>query len=1382
MASQILTAIVLPAGLAASGALQANIYLAPRLSGATDLSSFPDWLAWPELVSQHGLAFELQCGSSVATVPAEPGALRPDIWGAIFTSATLVQPYPQPGYSQRLFVSYPVADALSYLKYAYLSAATEQEPSVELFLRFLRYLVFRNGRESTLDAVLSALRVTMWQQQHPTFAIGEPEAVAPSATTAPPPAAADATTISLLSPPTDALTMAQQFALYHHLPPAPGRPPLPASAADFSSLLDFHTALSSLSAHPALLSALGLVFPVELPAGFCPPSPVAGSYLTVSVTSVDPGWQWSVPPTFGTVPTAYARSSTAYSAAPATDPASLAAGTLAAGDVIDGFLALPPDAYQLTDVDIDGALLKAMTLADNLAYVGDQSVVQLVLPSLRSAGISLIASGRAEQLLTQIESNEAFEEALAGGTSPRPLNARDLVRGYRLDVWASRASKWLSLHRRDGTYRFGEHGAVSMPVTDQEGFTQLAVAQPADDPTRPVDGVAASAGIPQPGTDLYVNERIARWNGWSLSAPRPGTPVNRSPDPSVAADPDPTMGEPATPFKMTTDFAAHPGSLPELRFGERYRLRARVVDIAGHSPDLATPAPSPFVAPPAGGTMPYLRYDPVSAPVLIERATPGPGGSHAQLVIRSYNSDPSLDNVATQETDERHVAPPKASVLLVEHHGMLDDASGHLRGDAATYSLVVERDRGQFPTVDDVPIVSAEQITIPYFPDPLSRGAALAGLPHAPVDTDGVISGGVLSYQPSADVVPLTGTVTMVSFGSGWPDLQAFRIRLAESTGVPAWDDPSRVLTVPVAKAETATVGLSCYLDPADLELLGVWAWIRELFESSQANALQSSSAGSELVELADQLSQLTRLVLAGGDEMITPQLQVSFVHAVQQPLGRPAWRLLPVVHNPESPLAVPSIENSFWKITAWRYVGSHTAVLLGALQIDGASSAAIDIDATWTEWVDDPSAPGPTASAAAAPVERIQLGSLSDGPIYSDGSETRMVAVYLSEVDTLWFAASFDALPGVETPADVAAPVHHFADTRHRCINYQATASSRFQEYFTEPGLSFTRTSDPIMVDVPSSARPTAPEVLYVLPTFGWERQESTNLKTEVRFGNGLRVYLSRPWFSSGEGELLGVVLWPGTEAPPDDAQREASKEIITQWGLDPIWNTATIGAVPGTGNLTGAEMSAQALTIEESSQLVDVAGHAVGYDPGRQLWYCDIEFGGVESYMPFVRLALARYQPSSIAGVELSHVVLADYAQLTPDRSAALLLDPATPNQARLVVGGLAPAGPAISYVTVTVQARMNGVSSDLGWTTAAAASVSVAEDAPAPGEPASLLWSGTVTFATTPAPGEFRVVVQESEQIATAIATDGTPTYGSRLVYASILPFDFFPPTPE
>ena len=40
--------------------------------------------------------------------------------------------------------------------------------------------------------------------------------------------------------------------------------------------------------------------------------------------------------------------------------------------------------------------------------------------------------------------------------------------------------------------------------------------------------------------------------------------------------------------------------------------------------------------------------------------------------------------------------------------------------------------------------------------------------------------------------------------------------------------------------------------------------------------------------------------------------------------------------------------------------------------------------------------------------------------------------------------------------------------------------ANARFQEYFAgSPGLDFTRTSDPVVVDVPSSARPAAPDVL---------------------------------------------------------------------------------------------------------------------------------------------------------------------------------------------------------------------------------------------------------------------------------------------------------------
>jgi hypothetical protein len=1376
MASQALSAVVLPAGVAPTGQLRANIYLSPRLSGAATLAGFPDWLDWPDLIRRHGLSVSLACGGSTATVPVATGPLRPDIWQAIFTPETTVGAYPQPQYSQRLMVSYPARDVHSYVKYAWQFAATAAAAGQDgrLLPLLLDQLMFRDGTESTLDNALSQLRVTMWRNQTGQGDIG-PQLAAPApAPGRPEPAAlaaAPARAAAMLLPPSGVRDTATRFALYHRMPPAPNRAPLPSSPEDFAALLDFHKALSALAAHPSLLPALGLVLPVELPAGLCPPSPASGSYLTLAVTALTPGWSWSEPPVLGQVATAFVRADGMFAAAPATDPATLAGGGSAPGDGIGGFLALDPAYFALTDVDLDGALLKAMALADSVAFAPAGTTVEQVLPSLRSGGISLIASQRADLLLQAIMDNEAFGAVLEGGAAPRALNARDLVRGYRLDIWSARSARWLSLHRRDGSYRFGADGAVSLAVTDEEGFTQLAVMQPADDPTRPEDPVATAAGAPQPGTDLYVNERVARWNGWSLSAPRPGQPLNRSADPAVAADPDPQAGQPVTPFKMTTQFAAHPGSLPQLRFGDRYRLRVRTVDLAGHSVAPDTPAGDQFTAPAGGTTLPHLRYEPVPHPVLVERALPGPGGSNAQLVIRSRNSGPSLDAVPSAETDERHVAPPRAAVQVVEQHGMLDDSSGRLRGDATSYAMIVGRDRGQFAASGDTPLEPGEQLAVPYFPDPLARGAALADLPHVPAGTESVISGGTLSYQAPADVVPLAGSVTQVSFGPGWPDRQPFRIRLADGTGPPSWDEAQRVLTVPLAKAESATVPLSCFVDPADLEMLGVWNWIRELYEQSQAAALEQGGAGTALVELTDELALLTRLVLDGGHEMITPQLSLSLVHAVQQPLGRPEWIRLPIVHHPEAPVAVPSVENRFWAVTAWRYAGSHAAVLLGALRVHGASTAVVDIEATWTEWLDDTAQPGPTRSPAAGAVDRIQLGALDSGTIFSDGSSTRTVAVYLPEVDTLWFAAPFDQLPGTSAPPDVAAPVHNLGDTKHRCISYRAVASSRFQEYFA-PGLDFTRTSDGIMVDVPSSARPLAPDVLYVVPTFGWERQESTNLKTEVRFGNGLRIYLNRPWYSSGEGELLGVVLWPQSAPPPGDAQREASKEFITQWGLDPLWDAGSIGPVPATGDLTAAARTAQGLTISESGQLVDVAGHTVGYDAGRRLWYCDVVFGEVPAYMPFARLALARYQPSSIAGVELSHIVLADFAQLAPDRSASLALDPASTAQARLVVGGLAPDGPARSAVSVTVEARVAGIGSDLGWTPAPAASVAVSEDAPAPSQPESVLWSGTISFATPPRPGDFRVVVREFEQISSA----SSDTPGGRLVYAAILPFDF------
>jgi hypothetical protein len=1373
MATQSLLFVVLPNGIGAKGAPRASIYLTPRLAGAQTLADFPDFLDWTDLVQRKGLRFEITRASAHATVAATQKGLRPDLWREIFKPQTFVAPYRPPNFDQRLIVSYPTNVAVDYLRWAYQTAAissASEDGEDRLLGILLSDLAFRNGDRSTLDHTLSELRVQMWKAQQPVVTPPAPKLQLQALASAP----------ALPSKPADTRGMIERFALFHHLPPAPHARPLPTTPADFARTLDFHKALTALASYPALMRALGLVFDVTLPASLAATSPVSSGagYRTLAVTKVTAGWSWHIKPTFSLPSTSYVRNARSFEAAPATPASAAAKGNFEPSDVADGYLALTPGLFGLVDVDLDGALLKAMSLADNVAAVSDPSTVGQVLPSLRSGGVSLLANGRAQELLRSIRDNTAFLKAETSGTFPRPFTARDLTRGYRLDIWSSLDRTWRSLHRRNGVYAFGPDGGLVLHTEDEEGFTQLGVAQPMPDPKRKKDEIASAAGVPQPGTDLYLHERVARWNGWSLSAPRPARPINRSPNPNRAADPDPTENEPITPFKMKATFSAFPGSLPRLRFGARYRLRVRAVDLAGNSRLLRDAVPRRFVAP-RGAPLPFLRFEPVGPPVILLRERPGRGGSLLNMVIRSYNSSPALDSARTEEVDQRHIAPPKADVLMVEHHGKFDDAQGRMRGDKATYELIVARDRGAFPKVGNTPIDPAAQAVTPYFPDPLARGVAFTDLPNTPTDTTGRLAGGRLRYRVLPDVEPRPGSVTLIDFSAPWPNSQPLRLQLAGSSAAPQWNNGERALSVFLPKAAVLQVPVSCYLAPGDLELMGVWDWMRAWFETAETVTMAEPDAGVDVVELTNMRGLLTRLVLEGGHPMITPAQTLTLVHAVQQPLGEPAWELLPVTHDPASPVVVAALRNAFSPITAWRSLASHHAVLLGGLHINGASTTRLDLNAQWTEYLDDLSEPGPTTRTATAHVDTIELKTLEAGMIPADGLATRYVASYIPQTDTLWFAAPFDALQGVESPFQVAAPVHNFDDTKHRRVRYQAVATSRFVEYFPQEGLDFTRTSAPLVVDVPSSARPAAPDILYVVPTFGWERQESTNVKTEYRQGNGLRIYLNRPWYSSGVGELAGVLLWPQAQPYPTDAQRDQYKTLFTQWGLDPIWASGPIEIVPSAGDFTLATNFAQGLTLENSTLTVDVAGHQVGFDPQRHLWYCDIALNVPSAYAPFIRIALARYQPHSIAGTELSQVVLTDYAQLAPDRSAALTVSPASPQTGRLWVGGLAPSGPTRSFITVTAERRDPTINSDLGWKAAPSAEVRVIEGSPAPSDPQSVLWEGSIVFAAAPPPGRYRVVIREYELYETdPLSGDisGGPTYGERLIYASIMAWNF------
>ncbi|MFE0753749.1 peptidoglycan-binding protein [Inquilinus sp. NPDC058860] len=1358
-----LNLIAIPNGLASDGRLALSIVVAPRLAGATALGAYPDMLDWTARIAAAPPRITLQFGAASVGAEPVPAEWRPDIWRVLFRQDTPVDPFEFDDARDRLVQSYRTRDALAILQERYL-AMLERSPGSLPGAREARNLLdgFHLSDRPTAETLRELREGRYRRQKH--RAAGELEGTNPL----------------------------EDFFLFHRMPqPGLDAPdPIPRTAEALSRVFDFHKALTAIANHPALSRALGLVLDVTVPADavargrLARPGRFAAQAPTVAVKRFEPAEAFR-----DVVPMTPA---VCYSHQPAADGQPAVFAAAAPGEdrtIVEGFLGLPETGFHLLDLDLDGALAKAMGLATMLQHAAGAPTVDGALPSLRSAGLSLAMHDRGAEVVQALARSAGIDAALAVGPGrrrPVVLGAADLVRGWRLDIWSASNGRWASLHRRRGTYSFGEDAAVRFEA-EEEGFSQFAAASPVPDPTR-----AETPGLPPVETDLYVHEAMARWTGWSLSAPRPEQPIHRT-DAHDPLKPDDSADLPVTAFPMRQSFTPTPRSLPRLRFGDRYRMRARVVDLAGNSPPPteaeAGPASLPgfpVALPPLPDARPYLRHEPVPHPILVLRQVPEERRPALdRMVIRSFNADPSLDGAASPDVEERHVAPPRTSVDMAERHGMLDDAAGRVRGDPATLAMLVARDDAKLGTIaigdppTAVPVEDGPQLAVDYLPDPLARAAAFRFLPGVPpgrvlfAGAGGLVSRG---DDPAGE----DGPVLQVGFGPAWPDRRAFRIVAVDGDAPPAWDPVSRVLTVSLPKASVCETRLSSALADADLGLMAIWAWersyldrrAREIVAKGRGDDGNGTLLAVDLQAHARLAAQWSRLALEGGQWALTPSIPLHLIHAVQQPIGRPAFLCPP----PAAFVRQPSIfagrrRPATVPLVAMRAPGSPDATLVGDLRVHLASTGQIDLRARWDDVVLDPEdEKGFRLEPAQAMVEPVRLDR-PDGPVPAQGaagddtlseaereSRRRRVAV-IRPPDRVSFAP--ERPRGPDDPAiapdtiPAAAPIQGFGDTRHRLVRYEAVATSRFVGDFpADRDLDFTRTGDPVTVSVPGSARPPAPKIVQVLPTFGWQRERTSTLVSSVREGRGLRIYLDQPWYASGEGELLGVVLLPAGHPAPDALERrDRYAGRITEWGLDPLRRSGWLPALPSLADLTAATvtMGEVPLPLPERDTVVDVAGHAVAWDAGRKLWYADVTLRADYAYMPFVRLALVRFQPDSIPGAEISAVAPAQVIQIAPDRSAVLIADPDLPALYRLVVSGPGPqAGVEVPWrnrIEVTVEERRADVAGDLGWRPAPPTIVKVTAEASGADGP-SALFSGLVEFAAVPAPGRYRLVIREYE----------------------------------
>ena len=645
-----------------------------------------------------------------------------------------------------------------------------------------------------------------------------------------------------------------------------------------------------------------------------------------------------------------------------------------------------------------------------------------------------------------------------------------------------------------------------------------------------------------PNPPVYVPEYLLRWSGWSLAAARPGKHLSDIPSDGLEADEaNPANGN----IPLQVDYAAAPGTLPTLRFGHTYRFRARAVDLAGNSVPFTKSGPFTWATP----EVTYRRFEPVPSPVLVPTAPRTPGEHLENLVIRSNydvpDDDPSI--VAC----ERHIVPPSTGEDMAETHGVLDGPDGH--PEASSYALIADRDGltykspsvlslygGQidsqslngknewvyYPPVA-TPTTSNPAFGVPYLPDVLAKGVALLNLPgkkdafvRAPFNTLGV-----------------------------WPNRRAVRLVVSAGSGAPVLPAPSDLdgaILVKAPKASITPVLMSSYFEPADLEVMALWQWIVEAGKATPA---------------------LGALILDRLHYMFTPYRELVIVHAVRQPLTPPVIEKLIVV----------------------RPYGATYALLSGVARAEVQSTIRVDVLAAWADPYDDGTSPeGAVLLDKTSRVDEIPLSiGQSDvivvDKIRHDFGDTQHHEVFYSAVATTRFLEYFTEIvtetltgstpvvcsgagfaPGtvdVRAAADTAtiyrSGVDFTEDDKKGSIARITTGSipdnASVAVQFVAPPVtrsSLEKDAHPPTVfgylrSIPSTARPPAPDVRYLIPAWNWVTQPSTSAPSSSRVGNVLRVYLGRPWFQSGIGELLGVVV----ANPPPGAVLPAGSAAIRQW-----------------------------------------------------------------------------------------------------------------------------------------------------------------------------------------------------------------------------------------
>jgi hypothetical protein len=1143
------------------------------------------------------------------------------------------------------------------------------------------------------------------------------------------------------------------------------QPPAPTlRALDTQAPPDFHERASAAANVPALLRALGLVVDVTVDAADLDTLATATEIwcdVTVAGVENDPS-----PVTLCTV-------SGDLFLAVAQDSNRWSDGRLRVGD---------DDRYTVLDLDPDAAgqsleqhlrsAIRALAIEAN----GDPGSFSPA--ALRCTGFAVAEIDRPTRLKTQLQAAEAVQQkALQPDPKASQFNYEALLRGLRVEVWDDVTDSWHSLHERTVTASFGDE-PILVGVPDA-GLLQHP----------PMNRVPGNDANP-----YYVHEVLAGWDGWSLSAPRPwkafveatdgpapdapGLEVRSIVAPGslpalrygrtysfrivgvdLAGNSVPMDAAPSTPAAadvaaaQTYLDAAHiraaardqsslstallnagsllpsPSGGSTARSADIQRAMASAVTSAGRTrlrPELTTSAEHLAALAPAAGDpatvsvpRPFLRWDPVAAPALVPRVAYATGESLQRMVIRTGLVD-------GPGSAERHVVPPKGSQLQAEQDGRFDALMAN--GDTVRAYAIGLKESGSlfYNKIQDladpaglveqpgIALLSAANVTAPKtlgdIQDPNVQPAAGQYIVHdvddlvVPYLPDPMAAGfSLVFYESGSEHLlgdPRVLQSVTVDYQGDWPELQPIRLVLHTADALHA-SLHDNVIDVGLPPGRQVGVRLSSTLDDEHLAKMALWV-------INPANDPNTPPADREV---------LANAARDGWLWWLTPDEDLRMVHATARPAIPP--RIAQLAAEPRTP-------------------GIATATLDGVLDVDGVSTDKVELRAQWTGWVDDPGAPGP--------VQRTTHEVVTDYPI-GESERYSLLSLDLPVPESNPPDPNHPADPGktkvgsrsVEVP--IRSALHNLPDTKARLVSYQLYGSSRYREFFAPNELPTV--DDPgsmgavVAVNIPSSAAPAPPIVHDLIPMFLWEQVTEPEHPFAIRRTrrSGVRIWLNRPWFSSGDDEMLAIIV-TGKPGLPDD-----KNESVSLWARDPILVGAAIPNSYEVPVLTAWEQRAVQLDLAPESlpgrpelHVVTAGAPATGpdrdnvvnayaylpeFNAQRDRWFVDAVFETAGVSWPFLRLAVARYQANSLPGLEFSKVVGTDFVQLPPERVGTLNRPDA--QRVRITVSGVTAAtnAPGVQLpdqppdhdtlaglvttshrVQATLQMRSAASDSDLDW----------------------------------------------------------------------------------